>query len=112
MDKFTDENNEYLVHFELEQQRELQRLNTLCQFRLDLRKVGSSSIVPVFANIDEVREVRAALLVDADISINKAEDAGKDTQALRRYRQALRDVTAQSFDFNEAFNPFPVKPAN
>jgi hypothetical protein len=91
-------------------QLEQDRLDILCQFRLELRKNGSSSIVPFFANLDEVREVRADLLIDADVSIKKAEDAGKDTQTLRIYRQALRDVTEQNFDFNTAFNPFPVKP--
>lgn len=43
-----------------------------------------------------VRETRAPLLEAADHAINKAEDQGQDTAALRAYRQALRDVTKQA----------------
>jgi vancomycin resistance protein YoaR len=39
------------------------------------------------------RKDRDALLVEADILINKAADLGQDTTALRTYRQALRDAT-------------------
>jgi hypothetical protein len=39
------------------------------------------------------RAERDKLLVQADILIYKAEDAGQDTTALRDYRQALRDST-------------------
>jgi hypothetical protein len=39
------------------------------------------------------RKDRDALLVEADILINKAVDLGQDTTALRAYRQALRDAT-------------------
>lgn len=42
-----------------------------------------------------VRAQRAPMLTGADIAILKAEDAGQDTAALRQYRQALRDITAQ-----------------
>ena len=44
----------------------------------------------------DVRAERDGLLAQADIIINKAEDAGKDTTAMRQYRQALRDVPEQS----------------
>lgn len=36
---------------------------------------------------------RDHLLNKTDIAINKAEDLGEDTKALRLYRQALRDAT-------------------
>lgn len=39
------------------------------------------------------RAERDALLQQVDIVINKDEDLGKDTKALRAYRQALRDAT-------------------
>jgi hypothetical protein len=41
----------------------------------------------------DFRKQRDALLVEADILINKAADLGQDTAALRAYRQALRDAT-------------------
>lgn len=44
----------------------------------------------------DIRGARQRLLVEADFAINKAEDAGLDSAALRRYRQALRDITNQS----------------
>lgn len=40
-----------------------------------------------------LRLKREALLADADIEINKIEDASGDSTAMRAYRQALRDVT-------------------
>lgn len=39
------------------------------------------------------RAERNQLLSECDIMINKAEDNGEDTTALRTYRQALRDAT-------------------
>ena len=36
---------------------------------------------------------REILLKQTDIAINKAEDIGQDSKALRAYRQALRDAT-------------------
>lgn len=51
---------------------------------------------PMTAELEAVvRAQRAPLLTGADIAILKAEDAGQDTAALRQYRQALRDITAQ-----------------
>jgi hypothetical protein len=51
---------------------------------------------PMTAELEAVvRAQRAPLLTGADIAILKAEDAGQDTAALRHYRQALRDITAQ-----------------
>ena len=44
--------------------------------------------------LDDLRALRAPLLVDADIEINKIEDVGGDSAAMRAYRQELRDVPA------------------
>lgn len=41
----------------------------------------------------DFRKKRDAALAEADILINKAEDVGQNTTALRAYRQALRDAT-------------------
>ena len=41
----------------------------------------------------QFRVERDALLIEADIEINKAEDLDKDSSAWRVYRQALRDST-------------------
>lgn len=45
--------------------------------------------------LDSIRKMRNDLLLDADFAINKAEDNGKPSKALREYRQALRDITSQ-----------------
>lgn len=42
---------------------------------------------------NKFRADRDSFLQQADIAINKAEDLGEDTKALRAYRQALRDAT-------------------
>lgn len=42
-----------------------------------------------------IRAERDVRLRKADYAINMAEDAGLDTEALRQYRQALRDVPQQ-----------------
>jgi hypothetical protein len=56
---------------------------------------------------DEVRRRRIPLIDEADVQINKAEDQGRDTKALRTYRQALRDVTKGA----EPANPvWPTRP--
>lgn len=48
--------------------------------------------VPTAAEIAAIaRAERDTLLAAADIAINKAEDAGQDSTALRKYRQKLRD---------------------
>lgn len=44
------------------------------------------------ANIRADRDQR---LIEADHAINRLEDAGEDTSAWRKYRQALRDITTQ-----------------
>lgn len=54
-----------------------------------------------------LRYQRKPLLEEADILIYKAEDTGASTTALRVYRQALRDVTAQIDIYNVTW---PVKP--
>ena len=41
----------------------------------------------------QFRAERDALLIEADVEINKAEDLGKDSSSWRAYRQALRDST-------------------
>lgn len=43
----------------------------------------------------DIRLDRKPLLLEADWRINKAEDMGEDTVELRKYRQALRDITSQ-----------------
>lgn len=44
----------------------------------------------------EIRANRVPLLAQADAAINTADDNGQDAAALRRYRQALRDITNQA----------------
>lgn len=44
---------------------------------------------------EAIRAQRVPLLQAADAAINTAEDNGADASALRKYRQALRDVTGQ-----------------
>ncbi|MBD1582503.1 hypothetical protein [Pseudoalteromonas sp. S16_S37] len=93
-----------------EELAEQQRLETLCRFRIDLRKQGYSHIVPQFADMDEVREVREDVFKKVDVLVNIAEDAQKGAAPLRAYRQSLRDITEQSFDFSKPFNPFAPIP--
>lgn len=57
--------------------------------------------------LDEIRNQRAPLLADADWRIQRAEDEGNGVEALRAYRQALRDVTAQPDPWAVVW---PVKP--
>mgnify|MGYP003122778637 CR=1 FL=1 len=45
------------------------------------------------AKMDELSLLRAPLLTEADVEINKLEDNGGDSSAWRTYRQALRDIT-------------------
>lgn len=70
----------------------------------------SEDITVSFESYDEIREARKPLLLSADILINSAQDLGIDTHLLRQYRQALRDVTKQNFDFGQKFDPFPTLP--
>lgn len=58
------------------------------------------------AKYDSIRKQRKPLLEEVDWEINKAEDLGEDTIELRKYRQALRDVTNQ--DMSEL--KWPEKP--
>ena len=44
-------------------------------------------------NLNEIREIRKPLLDQADIEINKLEDAGGDASKWRAYRIELRDMT-------------------
>lgn len=53
-----------------------------------------------------VRKQRRPLLQEVDWRINKADDLGEDTAELRKYRQALRDITNQ--DLSEL--KWPEKP--
>lgn len=50
------------------------------------------------AKLDDLRGKRDQLLLEADHTINKLEDASQDASAHRAYRQALRDVTEQFKD--------------
>lgn len=43
--------------------------------------------------LEEIREHRAPLLSEADVEINKLEDAAGDPASWRTYRSALRDIT-------------------
>ncbi|PTO98863.1 hypothetical protein CWO17_20400 [Vibrio sp. 10N.286.45.A3] len=43
--------------------------------------------------IDEVREARSCLLIEADHMVNIALDNGVDISPYRQYRQQLRDIT-------------------
>lgn len=45
------------------------------------------------ANLDAIRALREPLLVDADHSINSADDDGEDLTDLKTYRKALRECT-------------------
>lgn len=45
------------------------------------------------AKMDQLSALRAPLLAEADIQINKLEDNGGDSAPWRTYRQALRDIT-------------------
>lgn len=60
---------------------------------------GEPMLKPMVPSTDDlaaaVRAERNARLVLAGYEIEKAEDAGQDTSAWRRYRQALRDLPAQ-----------------
>lgn len=44
---------------------------------------------------EKIRADRDQQLIEADHAINRLEDAGEDTSAWRKYRQALRDITTQ-----------------
>ena len=60
-----------------------------------------------------IRAERNARIAEADIAINKAEDAGQDTTVLRQYRQALRDVPQQAgFPDSVSWPVNPSVPAN
>lgn len=58
---------------------------------LESLKPSAEELLEQFQN--KFRLDRDALLKGVDIAINKAEDLGEDTKALRVYRQALRDAT-------------------
>jgi hypothetical protein len=57
---------------------------------------------------DDIRQRRANLLHNADVLINKSEDAGEDATAVRQYRQTLRDIP-QSYT-NPDDVEWPTKP--
>ena len=57
----------------------------------------------------DIREKRDKLLNDADIAINKLQDAGNDTQSYRNYRQALRDIPQSHSNPEDVI--WPQKPA-
>ena len=60
-------------------------------YRLN-KKTGADQVIRQ-AKMETLLVPREALLKEADIEINKLEDASQDTSAWRTYRQALRDVT-------------------
>ena len=63
---------------------------------VDIEEGTTADVVTDAEKLDGIRQAREPLLQEADIAIFKLEDAGSDTAAWRTYRQALRDVTAQS----------------
>lgn len=63
---------------------------------VDIEEGTTADVVTDAEKLDGIRRRREPLLQEADIAIFKLEDAGSDTAAWRTYRQALRDVTAQS----------------
>ncbi|QPS45142.1 MULTISPECIES: XkdW family protein [Burkholderia] len=74
--------------------------------RTDLRPPAPSEIGPLWAQYERAfnsmkadraaRNRREALLKAADAAVGRAADAGMDPTPFRKYRQALRDITAQS----------------
>lgn len=63
---------------------------------VDVEEGTTAHVYTDAEKLDGIRQAREPLLQEADIAIFKLEDAGSDTAAWRTYRQALRDVTAQS----------------
>ena len=63
---------------------------------VDIEEGTTAHVYSDAEKLDGIRQAREPLLQEADIAIFKLEDAGSDTSAWRTYRQALRDVTAQS----------------
>lgn len=57
----------------------------------------------------EIVEKRDALLKEADILVNKAQDNAIDDIPFRQYRQALRDIPQVHNDPNDI--TWPVKPS-
>ncbi|MCM1224017.1 MAG: phage tail assembly chaperone [Lachnospiraceae bacterium] len=89
--------------------------------QVEIKELGKTVPEGAYLNRDDVPETekekasairaeRNVRIAEADIAINKAEDTGLDTAALRVYRQALRDVPQQS-GFPESVN-WPVNPAS
>lgn len=80
-----------------------QEFNTpLDEFESLIKQCQANFIYPTEEEIEaekrkqfeiQFRYDRDSLLKKVDIAINKSEDLGKDTKALRAYRQALRDAT-------------------
>ncbi|AOJ11855.1 hypothetical protein WS71_20350 [Burkholderia mayonis] len=55
------------------------------------------------------RDRRETMLKEADMLVERAADAGLDQMPFRRYRQALRDITAQpGFPFDVEWPEAPV----
>ena len=72
-------------------------------------------------NLNEIRVIRKPLLDQADIEINKLEDAGGDASKWRAYRIELRDMTVGldtvektrtklEKDTDGSYKNFPSKP--
>ncbi|MCY9828594.1 phage tail assembly chaperone [Vibrio chagasii] len=61
------------------------------------------------AQMMEVKQVRARLMVEADHLVNTAMDNGLDETSFRQYRQALRDIP-QTFS-NPEDVVWPQKPS-
>jgi hypothetical protein len=63
----------------------------------------------LIVKFNDTRILRSILFEEADIEINKLDDAGLDSSAWRSYRQALRDVTKQITSADSEVI-FPEKP--
>lgn len=89
-------------HIELLRLKAKELNTSLDEFEDIIKQCQDSFIYPTDEEIEtekikqfeiQFRFDRDILLKKTDIAINKSEDLGKDTKALRAYRQALRDAT-------------------
>ncbi|WP_203234339.1 phage tail assembly chaperone [Burkholderia mayonis] len=87
--------------------------------RADLRAPAPSEIASLWAQYESAfhsmkadraaRDRRETMLKEADMLVERAADAGLDQMPFRRYRQALRDITAQpGFPFDVEWPEAPV----
>ena len=91
---------EHIIH--LMQKVDEHKIVLTDEQKILIQKVQDAFIYPSDEEIEtekrkqfeiQFRYDRDLLLKQVDMAINKDEDLGKDTKALRAYRQALRDAT-------------------